>query len=66
MKGERITVRPLSNKELQRLYAAVDAARRYRAKLLDQRGGEPFPDSAELIREARDDGTRELMRALDE
>jgi excisionase family DNA binding protein len=62
----RITVRPLSAKEQQQLYAAVEAARRHQAELLAQRGGQPFPDSAELIREAREERTRDLMRDLDE
>jgi excisionase family DNA binding protein len=65
-KGERITVRPLSDKEQQQLFAAVEAARRHQAELLAQRRGEPFADSTEVIREAREERTRELMRALDE
>jgi excisionase family DNA binding protein len=63
---ERITVRPLSEKEQQQLFAAVEAARRHQAELLAQRHGEPFPDSAKLIQEAREERTRDLMRALDE
>jgi|GEM_PF-1221861 len=65
-KGERITVRPLSDKEQQQRFGAVEAARRHQAELLAQRGGEPFPDSTKLIQEAREERTRDLMRALDE
>jgi excisionase family DNA binding protein len=65
-KEEHLTFRPLSDKEQQQLHAAVEAARQHQAELLAQRGGEPFLDSTELIRQARQERTRELMRALDE
>jgi len=61
-----ITVHPLSDKEQQQIYVAVEAARRHQAELLAERDGEPFPDATELIREAREERTRDLMRAIEE
>jgi excisionase family DNA binding protein len=63
---ERITIRPLSDREQQQMFAAVEAARRHQEELLAKRGGRLFPDSTELIRRSREERTRDLMHATDE
>jgi excisionase family DNA binding protein len=65
-KEEHITVHPLSEREQRQLLAAIEAARRHQTELLAQRGGESFPDSTELIREAREGRTRDVIQALEE
>jgi hypothetical protein len=40
--------------------AALDAAQKFAAKLQEQRDGQLFPDSAEIIRELREERGRQL------
>lgn len=47
---ERIKRRKLTPEEVRRGLAALERARQHRKALLAQRGGVPFPDSAEIIR----------------
>jgi excisionase family DNA binding protein len=55
---ERLS-RPLTQQERQAALAALDEAKRLKAKLLERRGGQPFADSVALIRTMRDERTRE-------
>lgn len=59
-------VRCLSEEEQRRAFAAIEGARKLQAEMLKARGGRRLPNSAELIREMREERTRELMRALEE
>ncbi|MBI4506940.1 MAG: helix-turn-helix domain-containing protein [Chloroflexi bacterium] len=56
---ERLS-RPLTKAEQTHALAAIEAAKKLRAQIVARRGGKPFPDSAELIREMRDERTRQL------
>jgi excisionase family DNA binding protein len=51
---------PLTPEERERALAALEAARRFQAKLLASRGGKPFRPSWKDLAEARDERTREL------
>jgi excisionase family DNA binding protein len=54
-------IRPtLTEEERARGYAAMAAADAFRAQLLKKRRGKPFSDSAELIREAREERMQQL------
>ena len=50
---ERLS-RPLTEAEKQQALAALESARRFKAELLASRGGEPFSDSVEIMRQMRD------------
>jgi excisionase family DNA binding protein len=52
--------RPLTESEKRRGLAAMDAARAFRQELLKRRGGVHFSDSTEIVREMREQRTREL------
>jgi excisionase family DNA binding protein len=52
--------RPLTKQEQEKALAALEAAREFSAEMLRRRGGEPFSDSAEIVREMREERTREL------
>lgn len=52
--------RPLTRHEQERALAALELAREFKAEMLKRRGGELFPDSAEIVREMREERTREL------
>jgi excisionase family DNA binding protein len=51
---------PLTEEQRQRVFAVLARLRAMRAKLLEERGGVPFPDTVELIREMREERDREL------
>ncbi len=57
---ERLS-RPLTKEEQTKGLAALEAARQFKARMLDRRGGKPFSDSVEIIREMREERTRELL-----
>ncbi|HEY7030502.1 MAG TPA: helix-turn-helix domain-containing protein [Thermomicrobiales bacterium] len=52
---------PLTEEERDRALAALEAGNRIREDLLRQRGGVPFSPSWELINEARDERTEQLL-----
>ena len=56
---ERLS-RPLTKQEQKQALAALEAARQLRAQMLERRGGKPFSDSTEIVREMREERTREL------
>lgn len=58
--SERSELRPLSPEEKQRALAALEAAQQFQTELLAKRGGVPFEDSTELIREMREERSRHL------
>jgi excisionase family DNA binding protein len=43
---------------------ALDKAREFRERLLESRGGVPFPDSVDLINAGREERTRQIMDSL--
>jgi excisionase family DNA binding protein len=53
--------RPLTEEERDHALAALEAGNRVREELLRQRGGVPFSPSWELINEARDERTEQLL-----
>ena len=52
--------RPLTDEERDRALAALEALARLRAQMLEERGGVLFPPSEDLIREAREERSRQL------
>jgi hypothetical protein len=56
---------PLTLEEQKQWQQAIADAKRLQAELLTQRGGELLPDSGELINQARDARTRDLMSAVE-
>ena len=56
---ERLS-RPLTKEEQAKGLAALDAARQLKTQMLERRGGKLFSDSTEIIREMREERTREL------
>ena len=56
---ERLS-RPLSKEEQRKALAALAAARQLKAQMLERHGGKLFSDSAEIVREMREERTREL------
>ena len=65
-KAEQYGIRPLTPQQQAQARRAIAEARRLRAEMLKQRGGKLFPDSAALIREMREERTRQLMREAQE
>jgi excisionase family DNA binding protein len=57
---ERTPVLRLTDAEKQAVLAAIERARRLRAELAAQQGGELVPSSLELLDAAREQRTREL------
>jgi len=53
-------VEPLSPEARRRLAESVARAQRLQAEQLAKRGGVPFPSSAELLNELRDERSRQL------
>src|SRR6266496_289872 len=53
----------LTKEEQERGLRALAELERLSQELVDRRGGLPFPSSVELIREMREQRTRELMQA---
>jgi excisionase family DNA binding protein len=62
--SERIKSRTLTPEEVERGLAAMDRAERHAKELLTARGGELFPDSAEVIHRMRQERTRQLVEAM--
>ncbi len=62
--SERIKSRKLTSEEVERGLAAMDRAERHAKELLTARGGELFPDSAEVIHRMRQERTRQLVEAM--
>jgi excisionase family DNA binding protein len=62
----KLVPRHLTADEQQQAFAAIEGARKLQAEIREERGGQLFPDSTELIREMREERSAELMRALDE
>ena len=58
---ERIVIRPLTPAERERGLRAIEELEGLSREMLKRRGGEPFPPSWELLDQARDERTRELM-----
>ena len=58
--SDQSDVRRLTPEEQRRALAALERAERTQAKILADRGGEPFSPSWELLNEARDERTRQL------
>jgi hypothetical protein len=56
---ERLS-RPMTKQEQQKALAALEAARQLKAQMLKRYGGQFFSDSAEIVREMREERTREL------
>ena len=54
------TVRPLTEQEIQRGLAALEASRRLGERILARRGGQPLDESWPIIREARGERAKEL------
>jgi excisionase family DNA binding protein len=52
--------RPRTVEEQARALAALESARRFAAEMRERHGGALFSDSAEIIREMREDRSREL------
>jgi excisionase family DNA binding protein len=52
--------RPLTQPEQERALAALDAAENFSAELRQRQGGQLFSDSTEIIREMREERTRQL------
>ena len=63
---QTIVIPPITKEEQERGLRALDEVERLNEELLAKRGGKLFPDSTELIRQQREERTRELMRALEE
>jgi excisionase family DNA binding protein len=61
---EHIKRRKLTPEEVERGLAAMDRAELHAQELLAARGGELFPDSAEVIHRMRQERTRQLTEAL--
>lgn len=61
--SDQALTRSLSDEEQRQARRAIANVRRLRAATLASRGEERVPDSVELIRQAREERTRELMRA---
>ncbi len=57
---ERALDRPRTAQQRRQALAALDGARKLRDAILAKRGGVPFEDSSELIREMREERSREL------
>ena len=56
---ERLS-RPLTQEEQRKALAALEAAQRFAAELRKRHGDQLFSDSAEIVREMREERTREL------
>ena len=52
--------RPLTKEEQRKALAALEAAEQFSAELRKRQGGQLFSDSAEIVREMREERTREL------
>ncbi len=52
--------RPLTKEEQKKALAALEAAEQFSAELRKRQGGQLFSDSAEIVREMREERTREL------
>lgn len=61
---ERIKGRKLSPEEVAQGLAAMDRAERHAKELQARRGGQPFPDSVDTIREMRAERDRQVMDAM--
>lgn len=60
----KIRNRKLTPEEKQRGLEAMERIRKLNEEILARRGGEPFPDSLEIIHKMREERTRELMDAV--
>jgi excisionase family DNA binding protein len=56
---ERLS-RPLTEEERRKGLAALEAAQQFSAEMRRRRGGQLFSDSAEIVREMREERTRQL------
>ncbi len=56
---ERLS-RPLTKEEQKKALAALEAAEQFSAEMRKRRGGRLFSDSTEIVREMREERTREL------
>ena len=55
------TVRPLTDEEIQRGLAALEVSRKLGERILARRGGQPLDESWPIIREAREERSKELL-----
>ena len=60
--AERLGIRPLTEEGKRQALAAVEDARRAQAAMLQSRGGKLFSSSSELLNEAREQRTEQLLR----
>jgi excisionase family DNA binding protein len=60
-RADSLQVPPLSREEQQKLFQAVEDAKRAQQDQLVRRGGKPFPSSDSLINELRDERSHELL-----
>lgn len=61
---DRPPIRKLTPEERQRGLEAIERLKQLRAEMLAARGGKPFSPSSELIREMREERTRELSELV--
>jgi len=59
MERQRLS-RPLTQREKEKALAALDAAEGFSAELRQRQGGQPFSDSAEIMREMREERIHQL------
>jgi excisionase family DNA binding protein len=64
-RGEPILVRKLTPEEKERGLEAMRRMKELSDEILARRGGVPFSSSTEIIREMREERTRQLMEALE-
>lgn len=55
------TVRPLTDEEIERGLAVLEASRRLGARILARRGGQPLDESWPIIHEAREERSKDLQ-----
>ncbi|MGH2584585.1 MAG: helix-turn-helix domain-containing protein [Dehalococcoidia bacterium] len=55
------SIRRLTEEEVRRGYEALEASRRLLERMRARRGGQPFAESWPMIREAREERSRQLL-----
>jgi len=64
-KMDRWGIKPLTGEEKRTALQALEEAKRLRTKMLAKRGGKVFADSAQILREIREERTAQLERTAD-
>ncbi|MHB9005168.1 MAG: helix-turn-helix domain-containing protein, partial [Coriobacteriia bacterium] len=57
---EQLEIGPLTSGEREQMLSAINGAKRLQAELLARRSGKPFPSSTTILRELREERTRDL------